>query len=161
MWVTAESYNDEDGKNRLLDFPARRIEVALWADPKDPEKFFVPGSFDKDTNQQDRLRLKDAESLGKRLGIPVNMIRPEASEVLDVMFQHFDKTGVRLLGEDWVEDGYWRYIRTITPTTKSGSRSAGVGVFGSDSGPDVDGWDRGEGGVHLGGARWVVPNGVR
>lgn len=161
LWLGTEGYVEEDGKNRLLDFSARRIEVAIWVDPKNPERFFVPGSFDKDTDQQDKLRAKDAESLAKRLGFPVNLIRPEASEVTEVMQQHFDKIGIRLLGEDWIKDGYWRYIRTSTPTNKSGSVLAFVGVFGADVGPSVFGWNREEGRVNLGDARWAVPNGTR
>lgn len=73
---------------------------------------------------------------------------------------HFDKTGVRLLGERWIDEktGYWRYIRTSTPTTKSGSSLARVGSFHADLGPLVDDWHRDRGTVLLGGAFWVVPN---
>lgn len=74
------------------------------------------------------------------------------------MFKHFDETGVRLLGQDWVKDDYWRYIRTNTPTTKSGSHFAYVGDFLVDHGPGVDDWGRGQGNVYLGDAFWVVPN---
>ncbi len=161
LWLGTEGYVEEDGKNRLLDFPPRRIEVAIWADPKDPEKLFVPGSFDKNTDQQDKLRLKDAENLAKRLGFPVNLIRPEAPEVTEVMQQHFNETGVCLLGEDWIKDGYWRYIRTGTPTNKSGSSFASVGYFSAGGGPDVDDWSRDKSRVYLGDARWAVPNRFR
>lgn len=157
--VYSSGYEEEDGTNRLLDFPARRIEVAIWADPKNPEDFFIPGSFKKDTDQQDKLRAKEAEALSKRPGLRgVTIIRPEASEVTEVMFKHFDETGVRLLGQDWVKDGYWRYIRTNTPTTKSGSRLARVGGFNADLGPSVLDWLRDESNVNLGLAFWVVPN---
>lgn len=160
FWFVNEGYVvDEDGKNRLLDFPARRIEIAIYADPKDPERFFVPGSFNKNTDQQDKLRAKDSEDLRKRLGfLGITMIRPEAPEVTEVMFKHFAETGVRLLGEDWIKDGYWRYIRTNTPTNKSGSDLASVGHWYADDGMNVHDWDRDRGRVDLGGARWVVPN---
>ncbi len=146
-----------NGGERLLDFPARRIEVAIYPDP---ERFFVPGSFDKTTDKQDDLMAEDAESLRKRLGLEgIGMIRPEASEVTEVMFKHFDETQVRLLGKDYMKQagGYYPYIRTNTPANKSGSNLASVGCFGADSGPDVDDWNRGPHYVFLATARWVVP----
>lgn len=159
--VYPEGYTEEDGTNRLRDFPARRIEVAIWADPENPEEFFVRGSFNKSTDQQDRLRVKEAEDLSKGPGLSgVTMIRPEAPEVTEVMFKHLDETGVRLLGEEWIDkkNDYWRYIRTSTPTNKPGSLVADVGYFRADDGPDVSDDPVGEGDPHLGDARWVVPN---
>lgn len=159
MNVYPAGYEEEDGTNRLLDYPSRKIEVAIWADPKKPEEFFIPGSFNKTTDQQDKLRAKEAEKLSKKPGLSgITIIRPEASEVTEVMFQHFDKTGVRLLGQDWVKDGYWRYIRTNTPTTKFGSSLAHVGSFGAGGGPGVGDWGRDKGRVRIGVAFWVVPN---
>ncbi len=158
--VYPEGYTEEDGTNRLHDFPARRVEVAIWIDPKNPEEFFVPGSFDKSTDQQDKLMGKEAEALRKRPGLSgVTIIRPEAPEVTEVMFKHFDETGVRLLGEDWIDrkTSDWRYIRTNTPTTKAGSDLASVGYFGA-GGPRIDDWLRDGSFVYLGDARWVVPN---
>lgn len=157
--VYPEGYTEEDGTNRLRDFPSRRIEVAIWADEKNPEEFFIKDSFDKTTGQQDKLRIKEAEALSKRPGLSgVTIIRPEAPEVTEVMFQLFDTTGIRLLGEKWRDkDGLWRYIRTSTPINKSGSSLAYVGHFAAD-GPRVGDWFRGKGSVYLGDAFWVVPN---
>ncbi|MDO8429070.1 MAG: hypothetical protein Q7S88_00385 [Candidatus Daviesbacteria bacterium] len=146
-----------NGGERLLDFPSRRIEVAIYPDP---ERFFVPGSFNKTTDKQDALMEQDAESLRKRLCLGgITMVRPEAPEVTEVIFKHFDATQVRLLGKDYMEQagGYYPYIRTSTPTNKTGSVLADVGHFAAGYGPHVGDWHRDDRDVFLAGARWVVP----
>lgn len=156
FWYVASGFKEE-GRNRLTEFPSRRIEVAIYPDP---EIFFVPGSFNKTTDQQDALSAEDSENLRKRLGLAeIGIIRPEASEATEIMFKHFDATEVRLLGKDYmVEAGqYYPYIRTNTPTVLGGSRLACVGGFGADDGPSVFDWDRAGRHVGLGAARWVVP----
>lgn len=154
FWYVADGYKDH-GKNRLTEFPSRRIEVAIYPDT---EKFFVPDSFSKTTDQQIALVEQDAQTLRERLGLPnIGEILPEAPEVTEVLFKHFDATNVRLLGQDYIHDGCWSYIRTSTPTNKEGSDVAGVGAWAADAGLRVAGWARDEGPVFVGAARWVVP----
>lgn len=156
LWYVVGGYS-EHGKNRVLDFPSRLIEVAIYPHP---EGFFVPGSFGKTTDGQDSLLVQEAEGLRKKLRVGgITMIRPEASEATEVFFKHFDAAGARLLGKDYMDkaNGYWRYIRTNTPTNLVGSSLASVGRWHADSGLLVDGWPRDEGRVLLGVARWVVP----
>lgn len=156
FWYVAPGFMEE-GKNRLTEFPSRRIEVAIYPAP---ERFFVPGSFDKTMGQQDEASREDAKELRKRLGLKgIEIVRPEASEVTEVMFEHFDATRVRLLGEEYREQaaGHWPYIRTNTPTDKSGSCYVWVGSFDPNDGPDVDVWLGDDHLVFLGVARWVVP----
>lgn len=148
---------DENGANRLLDFRSRIIEVAIYPEP---ERFFVPDTFNKTTNQQEILRKQDIENLKERLGLEnITIIRPEATEVVDIMFQHFDATGICLLGKDFIDEykGYWRYIKTSTPTSRDGSHLARVGYFHASDGPSIEGWLRGKRSVSLGLARWIIP----
>lgn len=148
-----------DGRNRLTEFPSRRIEVAIYPNP---ERFFVPDTFSRTTEQQIALVEQDARSLRERLGLPnIGEILPETSEATEVLFKHFDTTNVRLLGQDYIKDGNWSYIRTSTPTNKKGSRVAYVGDCGADTGLFVDDWRCDWGRVGLGAARWVVPQGTR
>ena len=129
-----------NGRNRLTEFPARKIEVAIYPDP---EKFFVPDTFNKDTDRQTVLIEQDADSLRKRLGLEnITEILPEASEATEVIFRYFDKTAVRLLGRDYMRDGHWSYIRTATPTNKEGSFVAYVGCWSDGIGLHVYDWFR-------------------
>ena len=146
-----------DGGERLLDFPALRIEVVIYPDP---EKFFVPESFNKTITQQDNLMEQDTLNLRKRLGLEgITMVRPEASEVTEVVFKHFKETQVRLFGENYKEQasGYYPYTRTSTPTNKSGSYLAGIGFFSAVGGLRVSGWHLDHRYARLGLVRWVVP----
>lgn len=162
-----KEYKEEDGSNRLLDRPARRIEVAVWANPDKPEEFFIPGSFGKTADQQDGIRKLEVEALTNKPGLGgVTIIRPEASEVLEVMSRHVRRTDIHLLGEAWQdkESGHFRMIRTNTPTTQSGSRLAEVTYFEThcfDDSLGVGDGDRGESDAHVGDAFWVVPNRAR
>lgn len=148
-----------DGRNRLTEFPSRSIEVAIYPDP---ERFFVPDTLSKTTDQQTALVEADARFLRERLGLPnIGEILPEASEVTEALFKHFDATNVRLLGQDYMRNGYWSYIRTSTPTNKESSRVASVGRWSAGGGVGVGGWHRDKGYVHIRAARWVVPTGAR
>lgn len=141
FWSITDGYKD-GGKNRLTEFPSRAMEVAIYPDP---ERFFVPDTFSKTTDQQISLIEVDAHSLRERLGLSnIGEILPEASEVTDVIFKHFDATNgnVRLLGQDYIREGYWSYIRTSTPTNKVGSSVAYVGPWDADFGVRVADWDR-------------------
>lgn len=139
-----------DAGERFLTLPSRVMEVAIYPDP---ERFFVPDSFNKTKAQQEELVRKDGQELRVRLGIgDLEEILPEAPEATEVLFKHLDETGVRLLGENY---GY-RYIRTNTPINSVGSIVAHVGSFGAGGGPDVDDWFAHGGGPDVGAARWVV-----
>lgn len=156
FWYVADGY-EIDGKNRLLDVPSRPMEVAIYPDP---EKFFVPGSFDKSKADQENLLVEDMHRLRRRLGLEgIGGILPEASEATEIAFRYFDATGrkVRLLGKNY---GF-RWVRTNTPTTESGSSFADVGSWSAVDGIDVDDWGAGSGISSLGAARWVVPVGNR
>jgi len=158
FWYITDGYK-ENGKNRLTEFPSRAIEVAIYPDP---ERFFVPDTSSKTTDQQIALVEQDAHALRERLGLPnIGEVLPEASEATEVLFRHFDATNVRILGQDYMKDGYWSYIRTNTPTNKEGSRVALVGGWDAGRGLRVPDWDRDSGHVGLRGARWVVPTGTR
>ncbi|MEK7182599.1 MAG: hypothetical protein AAB694_00360, partial [Patescibacteria group bacterium] len=143
---------------RVLTTPSRIMEVAIYPDP---ERFFVPGTFSQLKATQEELVKKDGQELQARLGIEgLEEILPEAPEVTEVMFKHFDATGVRLLGEDYrdpnPETRYWRYIRTNTPINKSGPFIAIVGHFFAVYGPYVPDWNAYRADAFLGAARWVV-----
>lgn len=155
FWYVSEGYII-DGRNRLLDFPSRLIEIAIYPDP---ERFFAPGTFGKSKAAQEDLLKEDRDQLRKRTGLEnLDQILPEASEGTERIFKYFDETGIRLLGVDY---GY-RWIRTNTPTNKSGSLFALVGRFRDvvgGLGVFVFSHDRGRPG--MGAARWVVPAGNR
>lgn len=158
LWYVNEGYK-EGGKNRLTEFPSRAIEVAIYPDP---ERFFVPDSFSKTTDQQIALVEQDAHALRERLGLPnIGETLPEASEATEVLFKHFDATNVRILGQDYQKNGAWSYIRTITPINKEGSYVAYVGFWYAVIGLYVYDWYRDYSGVNIHAARWVVPTGTR
>jgi len=146
----ADGY-EVDGKNRLTEFPSRIMEVAIYPDP---ERFFVPNSFNKTTDQQIALVEQDAQFLRERLRQPkIGQILPEVSEVTEVLFKHVNATKVRILGKGY---GKWSYIRTGTPTNKEGSYVASVGRW-DRGGLYVNEWNRSISSTLLGAARWVVP----
>ncbi|MDO8618888.1 MAG: hypothetical protein Q7R49_02975 [Candidatus Daviesbacteria bacterium] len=158
FWYITDGYK-ESGRNRVTEFPSRPIEVAIYPDP---ERFFVPDTSSKTTDQQIALVEQDAHALREKLGLPnIGEVLPEASEATEVLFKHFDATGVRILGQDYMKDGYWSYIRTNTPTNKEGSSVAHVGGWSAGRGLRVGGWYRGPGHVVIHAARWVVPTGTR
>ncbi len=158
FWYIADGFK-ENGVNRLTEFPSRPIEVAIYPDP---ERFFVPESNSKTTDQQIALVEQDAHALRERLGLPnIGEVLPESSEATEVLFKHFDATGVRILGQDYMKDGYWSYIRTNTPTNKEGSGVAFVGGWDAADGLDVFDWLRDASDVYFHAARWVVPTGTR
>lgn len=138
-----------DGKYRLLDFPSRISEVAIYPDP---ERFFVSGTFNKSKRAQEAIIAKDACELRNRLGIGnLDEILPEASEVMEILFQHLEATlkETRLSGRDFSN----RWIRTDTPI--SVGRLARIGFFGTT--PQIRGWFTDRGLPDLGAVRWIVP----
>ncbi|MBI2085852.1 hypothetical protein HYT74_00765 [Candidatus Daviesbacteria bacterium] len=77
-----------DGRNRLVDFPSKVLEVAIYPDP---EKFFVQGTFNKSKGRQEAIIARDAHQLRNRLGISnLDEILPEAPEVMEILFQHLE-----------------------------------------------------------------------
>ena len=136
---------------RFLTLRARPIEVAIYPDP---QRFFVPESFNKAKNKQEELVKDDADALRKRLGVEdITEIIPEVSEATEILFEHLGEAGIRLLGKDYD----YLYMRTNTPTNESGSYVASVGYFSALIGPYVLDWNVDEGFPSIGAARWVVP----
>lgn len=133
----------------FLTLRARPIEVAIYPDP---ERFFVPKSSNIAKSLQEELQADDARALRQKLGVEdITEIMPEVSEATEVIFEHYDKTGVRLLGMDF----RYLYMKTNTPTNKSGSNVAIVGGF-DGRGPSVHGWDVDGGIPGFRAARWIV-----
>ncbi len=133
---------------------SRLIDIVIY-----PQDFFVSGTFGQSKPRQEELVRKSGQETQAKLGIEgYEEILPELPEATEVMFRHFDTTGVRLLGEDYRDpvNGYWRYIRTNTPTKPAGSDVADVGHFVADYGPGVRGWYVHGSNGSLSAARWGV-----
>lgn len=137
----------------IEDLSSRLYEVAIY-----PNDFFVPRTFNKSKAKQEELVIAHGQALQARLGIEnLAEILPAAPEATEVMFKHFDLTGVRLLGENYMtRDGYWSYIITNTPANESGSSVACVGFFFAVLGSYVRHWRARRGDPALAAARWVV-----
>ncbi|TSC87532.1 MAG: hypothetical protein G01um10147_510 [Microgenomates group bacterium Gr01-1014_7] len=137
----------------IEDITSRIYEVAIW-----PNDFFVPRTFNEPKLEQEELVRVNREETRLRLGIPnYTEILPEAPEVTEVLFKHFDLTRVRLLGAKYkTKDGHWTHIRTNTAINESGSVVAHVGCFRAVYGPDVHDWYAREGDPDLAAARWGV-----
>lgn len=144
--------------DNLLGSPSRKIEVAIYPDPG---KFFVPDSFGKDTDTQERLVKADAEVLRQRTGLQevTQIITDEAATLTGLVFQHEAATGVWLFGPEYAKavGKDWVYGRTKDPTNIGGSGVAGVGCAGSGHGVSVSDWLRAVGGDGVGSPRLVVP----
>lgn len=127
-------------------------------------KNFVPGSFNQDTDTQERLARVDAEALSKRLNLRgiTQIIAAEASFLTELVFTHQAATGQWLFGSEYAAaqglEGV--YGRTKNPTDSTGSLVVSVGYADSDAGPDggldVGGWFRDRGHGALGAPRLVV-----
>lgn len=140
---------------------SRVMEVAIYPEP---ERFFVPGTFNKPAAEREALVKQDGEDLRNRLKLPgIDEVVPQAPEATEVLFKHLDKTGIYLLGEDYrdTETSYYLYMGTKTPTNKEGSNFALVGRFVVGDGPRVDYFPVGGSYPGLGGARWVVKKGTK
>ncbi len=147
----------ENGRNRLSEFPARPIEVAIYPQP---ENFFVPDSLNKTTDEQIALIETDAQLLREELGLPnITEVLPEVSEATEVLFKHFISTGMRILGNEYTTDGKLSLIRTSTPINEDGSDVAYVGAWDRYRGLSVGGWYRNQSYNLISVARWVVPTG--
>ncbi|MBI4089549.1 MAG: hypothetical protein HY424_02465 [Candidatus Levybacteria bacterium] len=145
----------------LLKLPSLKAEVAIYRDPK---RFFVPNTGNKDLATQEVLVKRDVEELRKRTGLGEDIdeiIPDQASTLTAIIFKHFDKTTregnpVWLFGSEYASAqrlkvvnaqnlrlGYqnlnWVCGRTRNAVDKSGSRVATVG-FQLNKGVIVDFW---------------------
>ncbi|MBI2034235.1 hypothetical protein HY388_01230 [Candidatus Daviesbacteria bacterium] len=149
-----------DGGDRLLALPSRDIEVAFFPDPN---RFFVEGTFGKDTNTQERLVRAAGQTLGNRLGLPniAGIITDEAATWSDLTYQYLDdpEGGEWLFGPKYAEavGKSWVYARTKNPTNASGSDVAHVGLASPGRGLGISGWDRASGHGGGGAPLLVVP----
>jgi hypothetical protein len=139
-----------------VDLTARPAEVAIYSDPK---RFFVPDTFGKieELDELWGLVSQDGRRLGERLSIPgIGEILPEVSEGTEVIFQHLDQTGDKLLGEDF---SHHYYMATNTSTNETGSDHAYIGYFIERWGLGVNSWKSGTKDTFqlVGAARWIVP----
>lgn len=145
---------------KVLTVPSRRIEVAIYPDPK---RFFVPGTFSQFTITQKRLVEEDGEALRKRLKLNniTEIIPDEASTVTELVFQHVDRTGEWLLGDLYSrytpERGQFKvHVRTKNPTDQE-SWLAEVGTALPGWGLEVSRWHHYSARDNLGAFRLVVP----
>lgn len=143
---------------RVLAVPSRQVEVAIYPAP---DRFFVPGSFNKNVKQQDELVAQDAADLRKGLGLEGvdELIPNEASTLTAITFQHLDATGKWLFGQEYAAAQGLSYVygRTKNPTNSAGSFVAFVGGANPGYGVSVDGWRRDDGVHCVGAVRMVVP----
>ncbi|OGD96799.1 hypothetical protein A3F02_00225 [Candidatus Curtissbacteria bacterium RIFCSPHIGHO2_12_FULL_38_9b] len=147
-----------DAGDRINAVPSRPVEFAIYPAP---DRFFVPGSFDRSVKQEERDVAGDAQDLRERLGLEniTEIIPDEASTLSDITFQHLDATGRWLFGPEYAKaQGLdWVYGRTKNATNPAGSLVADVGNAKADNGLDVGGWDRDYGRRNVGAVRLVVP----
>lgn len=147
---------------RMLTLPARRMEVGIYTDP---DRFFVSDCFYKTMQQQQELIDSEAEELRDRLGLPhITMIIPEVAEATEVIFQHFEKTGSRILNRDFIKPksgstSDYIYIRTKTLSDWEGRETARVGEF-IEKGLWVSEGASNYNGPSIGAARWIVPKAI-
>lgn len=141
-----------NGRDRLLDWPSRSLEVAIYPDP---DRFFVPGSLNQAKCKQKMLIETDVTKLRKRLGMEnIDIIFPEASEAIEVFFQHYEAVGMRLLGRDY----NFLWMRTATFTNNVHPRRfARVGAWADAGTLYIRDWFANRGLPDLGVARWIVP----
>lgn len=151
-----------DAGDRLVGRPSRLSEVAIYPQT---DKFFIPGTENKDLATQERMVQKDADDLRKRLGQEgIDVVIPEeAATLTEVTFKHLEETGEWLFGKKYTRAHKLDFIygRTKNPTNESGSHVAHVGGADPDDGLDVFDWHRGYGDDFLLAVRLVVPRETR
>ena len=147
-----------DAGEMLTAKPSRRIQVAVYPDP---DKFFVPNSFDKSVTKQEERVAQDAQDLRQRLNLSqvTEIIPGEAATLTEIVFKHWDATDELLFGKKYAtaQGLDLVYGRTKNPTNSSGSDVALVGDADPARGLDVDGWARDGGNHALWAVRLVVP----
>ncbi len=121
-----------------------------------PKQLFIDNSHNKTLAEQEEMIKKFSADLAKgRNRIPnVEAIMGEASDYVELAFQHLDTTGDYLFGEKY---GY-NYART---KTRVGAGVAGVGRFYPTYGLYVGYWHHDVGGDDVFAAPLVVPAGNR
>lgn len=143
-------------------------EVVIF--PK-PERFFVPGTFGKDTDTQEILLRTAGNSLADRLNLKnpegkptiAVIIADEAATWSDLTFQYLgdpeNKNGLWLFGPEYAEaqGKPWVHGRTKNKTDASGSYVADVGSARPVGGLRVRDWRRGHGDDSVGAPFLVVP----
>jgi len=138
--------------------PSKHVEFAIYPQP---DRAFVPGSFNKSIDRQEERVAADTAELRKRTGQEgiSEIIPDEASTVTDIVFQHEEATGEWLLGSVYAKaQGLdWVYTRTKNTTNSTGSCVARVGGADPDSGVHVRDWYRDRGSRNVGVLRMVVP----
>lgn len=131
-----------EGRNRLLDFPSRPMEVAIYPDP---ERFLASESL---------------YAVQRRTGVEnIIKILPEASEATEVLIRLAETTEGKF---EWPGIRHVRglsyaiAIRTSTPTDEVGKCSAAV-VLGNFSGFQVHGHPVNDNNWLIQTALWLVP----
>lgn len=161
--VLRESFSEAEKEALIADgaliyHPSRPMEVAIYPAP---DRFFVPGSFNKSVRQQEKLVEKDAQELRQRLSLEhiTEIIPYEVSTLSDITFQHLDATGIWLFGPEYAKaQGLsWVYGRTKNPTNSTWSHVAYLGPADPDHGLHLHPRYRGAGLGSLGAVRLVVP----
>lgn len=146
-------------------------EVAFFPDLGRFKRFFVEGTFGKDTDTQERLVRAAGDALADRLNLKnpqgkrtiAGILTDEAATWSDLTFQYLEdpdnKNGVWLFGPEYAraQGKAWAYGRTKNKTNDSGSNVALVGFARPERGLDVLGWGRDGGSDSVGGPLLVVP----
>ena len=156
--------------DKLLALPSKAgQEVAIFTDPK---RFFVEGTFGKDTDTQERLVRAAGNDLADRLNLNNSQGKPTIAGILteeaatwsDLTFQFLEDPeknpkGIWLFGPEYAKahGKNWVYCRTKNPTNDFGSNVVNVGNASPDNGLDGFGWGRGDGDEDVGGPFLVVP----
>ncbi len=72
----------KEAKEELLDVSSKVMEIAFYIEPLEQ---FVPGSFNKAKDDQEKLMMADRDKLRTRLGINnLDVIFPEAQDVIQI-----------------------------------------------------------------------------
>lgn len=120
-------------------------EVAI-----NPSKLFLPKSDNKTLAQQEDMVDKFSQELGKKVQ-GVKAIIGQASDYVELAFQHLDATQDYLFGKKY------NYDWARTKTSISSSSVANVGSFHAAHGLEVNYWYHGFGHDHMRAAPLVVP----
>lgn len=149
--------------------PSRKgQEVAIFTAT---DRFFVDGTFGKDTDTQEGLVRAAGDALADRLGLKnpkgkstvAGILTDEAATWSDLAFQYLEdpenEQGVWLLGPEYAkaQGREWVYARTKNRTRDSGYYAARVGCALPGYGLSVDDWYHNIGSVDVGGPLLVVP----
>lgn len=154
FWYVVKAFQLK-GKNRLLDYPSRLTEVAIYPYP---DRFLVAKSIKEKVPAQREILFENLLEVQRRLGLEnLAQTLPEAAEATEIIFRHFHATGERILGMNYKD----RWMRTATPTEEVSDSYMGVHVahVGEWAVPGlvVDQWRERNVEHTLGAACWLVP----